>query len=95
MSFAFGIQRARTLYECAINPAFQVKMKLRILTKREQTRGERVLALSAELNDLKSEEKSLKVCVVYIVLQTRTLYHERACNSGEQGPHMDNRVIPR
>lgn len=54
---------------------FQVKMKLRILTKREQTREERVLALTAETKNLKSEDKSLKVCVVCIVLRTRISYH--------------------
>lgn len=36
-------------------------MKLRILSKREQTRRERVLALKAETKLLASENKTLKV----------------------------------
>ena len=36
-------------------------MKLRILSKREQTRRERVLALTAETKQLTSEDKTLKV----------------------------------
>lgn len=50
---------------------FQVKMKLRILSKRERTRRERVLTLTTETKELASKDKSLKVCTCGIALHTQ------------------------